>query len=138
MTTFEESLSSGAGQSFKFGTVGDKISGEVAEKSMVDTTDFDGNAETVPVITLSTDDGDWDVWLGKAAQRSAVGRALSAHGAGTKLEIGGQLAIRRVEDGVAKKAGYSPPHLFEAQYLPPSPAAPEPEAAPPSGADLFG
>ena len=142
--SFEDHLNTGAGRSFKFETVGTKIAGTVTNKSMVNSTDFDGNPVEVPVVQIDTADGEFDVWLAKAAMRSAVGRALAEHGTGTKLEIGGMLAIERTEDGVAKKAGHNAPHLFRAQYRPPATAstAPSPASAPaeqaPSASDLFG
>lgn len=136
MTTFEDSLNTGAGQSFRFDAVGSLIRGTVTGKSMVDTTDFDGNPETVPVVTIDTGDGEYDVWMSKNALKGAVGKALAAHGAGTTLAVGGKLAIKRIEDGAPRKAGYAAPHLFEAKYQPPAPTddfdlgTPEPAPAP--------
>jgi hypothetical protein len=138
---FEDTLNTGAGNAFKFAAPGVTIAGTVTAKNIVNRPNLDGVPEDVPVIQiLDGDNVEWDIWLGKAAMRSAVGHALTKHGAGTKLEIGGKLAIKRTEDGQATKVGFSAPHRFEAQYVPP--AAPAPAEAPAGGdataSDLFG
>lgn len=142
-TSFEDSLSVGSGNSYKFAEVGATISGVIMAKNIVTRPSLkDGSDEDVPVIQLRDVDGtEWDVWLQKSSQRRAVAQALAKVGAGTKLELGGKLAIRRLADGASTKVGYSAPHLFEAQYVPPeASAAPAPEApaGDASASDLFG
>jgi hypothetical protein len=140
MTTFEDSLQTGAGNAYKWAAVGDTLAGIVTAKNIVTRPNFDGVDEDVPVIQIRDAEGtEYDAWLGKPSMRRAVAQALAKAGAGTKLELGGKLAIRRLPDGVASKVGYSAPHLFEAQYQPPAPTAPTADAGgDASASDLFG
>ena len=140
MTTFEDSLSTGAGNAFKWAAVGDKVVGTVTAKNIVTRPNFDGVDEDVPVIQIVDDEGtEWDLWLGKASMRRAVAQSLGKNGTGTKLEVGGKLAVVRLEDGQASKAGYSAPHQFAAQYSPPTkPAATNDAGGDATASDLFG
>lgn len=140
MSSFEDSLSVGAGNAWKWSEVGDTLAGTVTNKNIVTRPNFDGVDEDVPVIQIRDAEGtEYDAWLGKSSMRRAVAIALAKVGPGTKLELGGKLAIRRLADGVASKVGFSAPHQFEAQYQPP---AAEPVADAPAGdasaSDLFG
>jgi hypothetical protein len=112
----------------------------VTAKNIVTRPNFDGVDEDVPVLQIRDAEGtEYDAWLGKPSMRRAVAQALAKAGPGTKLELGGKLAIRRLPDGVASKVGYSAPHLFEAQYQPPAPTAPTADAGgDASASDLFG
>lgn len=141
MTTFEDSLQTGAGNAYKWDAVGAKVVGTVTARNIVNRPNFDGVPEDVPVIQIVDDSGtEWDLWLGKPAQRRALFQALARNGQGTKLEVGGKLAIVRVADGAITKVGHSPQHLFEAQYQPPTaaPAAATPDTGDATASDLFG
>lgn len=139
--------STGSGRHHKFEEVNSEVKGTVVNfDPAVERPNFDNTGtELIPVIALEADDGSGpiDVWLNKPQMQAAVEKALSEHGATCDLERGGWLAIRRVEDGVPTRPGYSPPHGYQAWYRPPqggvgapAPApAPGPATAAPVGVD---
>jgi hypothetical protein len=57
----------------------------------------------------------------RGAMLKSVREALKD--ANSKLEVGGELAVRYTGDGEPSKKGFNAPKLFKAKYTPPTPGA---------------
>lgn len=134
-----EVLFGGGGQSAKFETFGDTITGQITDLKATQQTDFqtgtpktwaNGDPMMQVVVTLQTtlrdssiadDDGLRKVYIkGKSL---TDGTREAVRGAGAKgLEVGGTLTVTYVADG-PKERGKNPAKLYKVAYEKPGPAA---------------
>jgi hypothetical protein len=134
-----EFLLAGGVSSAKFETIGTTVSGticrkpEVQQQREIDTGKpkfwDDGKPRQQIVIHLQTtirdpqvedDDGVRALYI-RGFMLKAVREAVRK--AGAKLEVGGELSVTYVGDGERKAAGFNPPKLYEAKYVPVAQAA---------------
>ena len=100
MTTFEDSLQTGAGNAYKWATVGDTLAGTVTAKNIVTRPNFDGVDEDVPVIQIRDAEGtEYDAWLGKSSMRRAVAQALAKAVAPRFLRASAPQALSTCDQG---------------------------------------
>jgi hypothetical protein len=129
-------LMGGAGApSAKFPTVGTSHGGRITEQPTVEQQrDFqtgnpkfwdDGNPMMQLVVTIQTDERDPSVENDNGRRRifvkgqlkTAIQEAVRSAGA-RGLEVGGHLTVTYTHNGEVKKAGFNPPKLFTAVYVP--------------------
>jgi hypothetical protein len=135
MTTYdvEDFLSGSGARSAKFPTIGTTVKGIIESAVVEQQRDIetglpktwdDGNPMMQLVVTLDTDeresgedDGKRRLFV-KGQMRAAVVDALKA--AGVKaIEVGGTLAVKYSGNGTAKKAAWTAPKQYVAQYKAP-------------------
>lgn len=125
-------LNSGGGApAAKFPTIGTVVRGTIVDAEVQDQTDFetgealvwqDGKPRKQLIITVDTgivdgdDDGNRRLFA-KGNMLTAIREAVKPHG---ELAVGGKLAVKYSDDGVASKRGFNPPKLFKATYEPPA------------------
>jgi len=128
-------LSRSGAPAFKFEKIGDTFAGKVVAAEKRQQTEFgtgtpkfydNGDPMWEVVITLDTgvDDGNGETCkrlFARGALLKAVREAL--RDAGAKLEVGGELRGKYVEDGEPPKKGFNAPKLYKAKYTPPAPSA---------------
>ncbi|MFB9620670.1 hypothetical protein [Brooklawnia cerclae] len=142
MTSFD--IGGDAGNSFRFDTVGDQVTGTVVDLVEQQQTDLqtgeprtfsNGQPMMMYRVDLQTslrepgdqfDDGKRSIFLkGSRAAESqsslaAVLAAVKAATGTTALATGGTLTLKYIGEGVAKTRGFNPPKLYAATYQPPT------------------
>jgi hypothetical protein len=131
-TTADQFLMGGGASAAKFETVGDSISGTIAESPEVrQQTDIatnepvfwpSGDPKMQLIVTLQTkeregvdDDGKRRVYVKGKSLTEAVREAVKQTGA-KGLEVGGSLTVTYTGDGTASQRGFNPPKLYSATY----------------------
>lgn len=112
-----DELSTPAGDTFKFGLIGDTVKGVVAfiGEWRTKTNNF-GKEETSMKVILDTEDGPKAIYPTRGGTMAqAIGDAVRASGA-TKFEKGAQLAVKFSETKDTGKG--NPLKLYVAQYKP--------------------
>lgn len=124
------------GNTAKFNTVGDTITGTIIKQESRQARDFatgepktwsDGRPVIEGVITLACDNGDNVVLYAGGNKLKAIREAIARAGAPT-LELGAKLAIKYSSDGEPPKPGFHAPKLFVAKYEAPANATSDPFA----------
>lgn len=118
---------------FKFKAIGDTVVGTLTEKVRVKDikSKFTGEMEETAIINVRTDAGEeWSLFVKRGGLLNAIAAAVREHGAGTKLEEGGRLAVRFTSEVDTGKG--NPAKVYEATYKPPA----QPVAASAGGSDL--
>lgn len=128
----------GGAKAFTFETIGDTCKGRVVSATTKQQTDLttgapktfaDGSPMMQIIVTVEQEGGDecalyfkggnFEVADGTGkSSLSALRDAL----AGTKLEVGGMLAMQYSGNGKKKNAGFNAPKLYTCQYKAPTPA----------------
>jgi hypothetical protein len=129
-------LMGGGAASAKFPTVGTIVKGKITASEVTQQTDFstgkpkfydDGKPMNQIVVTLATDERDSSVEDDDGSRKLYVrGQMLAAvrdavKETGSKLDIGGTLAVQYIEDKPSSK-GF-PQKIYKAQYKAPDPTA---------------
>ena len=157
MNDFNDFLMGGGTTTAKFATIGAAVRGRIVSAEVQDQKDMDGNvrvwADGTPrkqlKIVLATDehgpddDGTRAVYA-KGQMLTAVREAIRAAGQ-SRMEVGGELAVRYERDEPSEKRGYNPTKIYRCQYRPPAldtgdmlnGPAPAPAAEQPAADDLF-
>lgn len=135
----DQFLMGGGASSAKFSTIGDTVTGTIAEapevKQQTDLKDGaplvwpSGDPKMQLVVTLQTetrddadDDGKRRLYIKGKSLTDATREAVKAVGA-KGLEIGGTLTVTYVGDGEASQRGFNPPKLYKASYVRPDTTA---------------
>ena len=131
------------GNSFRFDTPGDTVTGQVIDMTEQQQTDLQtgeprtfANGQPMMMYRVDlqtqlrdpadpTDDGRRSVYLkGSRAPESqsslaAVLQAVRQATGRTQLTVGGTLTLTYIGDGASKTRGFNPPKLYVAEYVPP-------------------
>ena len=131
------------GNSFRFDTPGDTVTGQVIDMTEQQQTDLQtgeprtfSNGQPMMMYRVDlqtqlrdpadpTDDGRRSVYLkGSRAPESQSSLAAVLHAVRqatgrTQLTVGGTLTLTYIGDGASKTRGFNPPKLYVAEYVPP-------------------